>query len=224
MLSLKQGLSLSSIDSLWNPYDETSLEAWYQFQTGITLNGTDVSAWADSSSNSHNMIQDTATEQPAYSAATGIITFASADSNNLQTTSQISLSGAFTIAMRINMITAGGVPIADNTTIGEFIKYTTNSQMKIKIDGGQVDFTLDSGSFGDDYLVITRNASNLITLYRNGTAQADTETLAGTADIDALGVRRTNLNPFNGTMKEVQVYSSTSTQLTYNINQRLATL
>ena len=55
-------------------------------------------------------------------------------------------------------------------------------------------------------------------------AQTDTETLAGTADIDALGVRRIDLNPFNGTMKEVQIYSSTSTQLTYNINQRLETL
>tara|TARA_R100000908_G_scaffold32521_1_gene14690 strand:+ start:1810 stop:2484 length:675 start_codon:yes stop_codon:yes gene_type:complete len=224
MLSLKQGLSLSSINPLWSPYDETSLEAWYKFQTGITLNGTDVSAWADSSSNSHDMVQATATEQPAYSAATGIITFASADSNNLQTTSQISLSGAFTIAMRINMLAAGGVPIADNTTVGEFIKYTTSSQMRIKIDNSQVDITLDSGTFGDDYLIITRNGSNLITLHKNGVAQADTETLSGTADIDALGVRRTDTNPFNGTMKEVEIYSSSSTELTYNINERLSSL
>ncbi len=195
MLSLKQGLSLSSINPLWNPYDEASLEAWYQFQTGISLNGTDVSAWADSSSNSHDMVQATATEQPAYNAATGIITFASADSNNLQTTSQISLSGEFTIAMRINMISTGGVPIADNTTVGEFLKFSTSSKLRVKIDNSQSDIDLDSGSFGDDYLILTRNSSNLLTLHKNGVAQADTQTLAGTADIDALGVRRIDLNP-----------------------------
>lgn len=224
MLSLKQGLSLSSINPLWNPYDEASLEAWYQFQTGISLNGTDVSAWADSSSNSHDMVQATATEQPAYNAATGIITFASADSNNLQTTSQISLSGEFTIAMKLNLTSVGGVPIADNTTAGEFIKFSTSSQMRVKIDSGNADISLNSGAFGDNYLVLTRDSSDLITLYVDGVAQTDTETLAGTADIDALGVRRIDLNPFNGTMKEVQIYSSTSTQLTYNINQRLETL
>ena len=122
------------------------------------------------------------------------------------------------------MLAAGGVPIADNTTVGEFSKYTTSSQMRIKIDNSQVDITLDSGTFGDDYLIITRNGSNLITLHKNGVAQADTETLSGTADIDALGVRRTDTNPFNGTMKEVEIYSSSSTELTYNINERLSSL
>jgi len=46
MLALKQALSLVSTNTLggWQPSDETDLEAWYKFQTGITLNGTDVSA------------------------------------------------------------------------------------------------------------------------------------------------------------------------------------
>ena len=57
MLALKQALSLNTIKNLgsWQPSDETGLEAWYKYQTGITLNGSDVSAWADSSENSFNL-------------------------------------------------------------------------------------------------------------------------------------------------------------------------
>jgi hypothetical protein len=49
MLALKQGLSLSSTKILgaWSPEQEASLVAWYQYQTGINLNGSDVSEWAD---------------------------------------------------------------------------------------------------------------------------------------------------------------------------------
>ena len=51
MLKLGLDLSLSSIrpQGVWSPDDETSLEAWYQNAVGITLNGSDVSQWADSS-------------------------------------------------------------------------------------------------------------------------------------------------------------------------------
>ncbi len=65
----------------WSPADESNLEAWYKYQTGITLNGSDVSAWADSSSNSFNMVQATASEQPAYNS--GAIQFTAADTHNL---------------------------------------------------------------------------------------------------------------------------------------------
>ena len=227
MLSLKLGLSLNTIKPYgeWTPYGDANLVAWYKNKTGVILNGSDVSSWRDSSTNSHDMVQATATEQPAYDASTGTLTFVPADSNNLQTTSQISLTGAFTIGMKINMLAAGGVPLADNTTVGEFIKYTTSSQMRIKIDNSQIDITLNGGNtFGDDFLVITRDASNKITLYLDGEAQTDTETLSGTADIDAIGVRRTDTNPFNGKIQEIQIYSTTNATLTANVNDYLENL
>ena len=224
MLSLKQSLSLSSIDPLWNPYDEASLVAWYANKTGITITSGNVSTWLDSSSNTHNMTNATLTEQPLYVTASGALGFDPAKTQNLQTSSQISLTGAFTIGIKLNPSAVNVTVLADNTTGGEFIKIQTSSKLRIKIDNSQADIDLDSGSFGDDYLVLTRNGSNLITLYRNGVAQADTETLSGTADIDNIGVRSTDQNPYNGQIKEIQIYSSTSTELTYNINQRLATL
>ena len=224
MLALKLGLSLVSTPRLggWSPDDETSLQAWYQNAVGITLNGSDVSAWADSSTNGYNMVQATATEQPAYSA--GVLTFVSADSNNLQTTGQVSLSGDFTLGIVFNpSISAPGTILGDNTTSNEFIKYTSTTNFRIKMDGTIANIPLDSGTFGDDYIVVTR-VSNVLTLYKDGVAQSTTPTLAGTADIDAIGVRSSDQDFLDGAIKEIQIYNSSSAGLTANVNDRLATL
>ena len=223
MLSLKQGLSLSTKKALggWTPTDEGTLESWYQNQVGITLNGSDVSQWSDSSSNGRDMVQATATEQPAYSA--GALTFDSGDKTNLQTTSQIEVTDDFTLGIKMFPTTTNGTFIADNTTANELFKISGSSQITIKIDGSQIALDLDSGSFGDDYIVLTR-ASSVFTLYRNGVAQSTTQTLAGTIDIDAIGIRRTDVNAFDGTIEEVQIYSSSNSTLTSNINSRLSSL
>ena len=224
MLALKLGLSLVSTPKLggWSPDDETSLVAWYQNQVGITLNGSDVSAWADSSTNSHTMEQDTPTEQPAYSA--GVLTFDSGDINNLQSSSTVELSGAFTIGYKAYPAAFNNVILGDNVLNNEMIKYTSSSKITIKIDGTNKNLNLDSGTFGDDYIVIARDGSNVLTLSKNGTAQSGTATLAGTANINAIGVRDGDKNPYDGTVKEIQIYSSSSAALTANVNDRLSTL
>tara|TARA_E500000305_G_C4027113_1_gene242476 strand:+ start:1473 stop:2150 length:678 start_codon:yes stop_codon:yes gene_type:complete len=225
MLALKQGLSLVSTNTLggWQPSDETGLEAWYKYQSGITLNGSDVSAWADSSENSFDMVQATATEQPAYNS--GAIEFTPADTHNLQSASDITLSGAFTIGIKLEPDASNLTVLGSNTTPNEFFKISTSTTLRFKTDGSQIEITLDSGSFvADLYLVVTRNASNLITLYKNGVAQADTETLAGTADINAIGVRRTDLNPYDGTISEIQIFDTESTALTANVNTYLSNI
>ena len=226
MLQQRLGLSLTTIKNVggWSPDDETSLEAWYQNAVGITLNGSDVSQWDDSSANGYDMTAS-GTEQPAYSA--GVLTFVSADSNNLQTTGQISLTGDFTLGFVFNpSISAPGTLLGDNAggSAGhEFIKYTSTTNLRLKIDNSAGNLPLDSGTFGDDYIVVTR-VSNVLTLWKNGVAQSTTPTLAGTADIDAIGVRMENQDFLDGTIKEIQIYSSSSAGLTANVNDRLATL
>ena len=227
MLALKLGLSLVSTPILgadWTPTDEGSLEAWYQKGEGLTLDGVGVQTWADSSTNSFDMIQDTSTEQPSY--ADGVLTFESGDTNNLQTSgANISMSGDFSIGAKLHIGAGNSTLLGDNTTTGEFIRFTSTTELRIRIDNATaVNIVKDSGTWLEDaYMVLTR-VSDVLTLYWNGVAQADTETLAGTADIDVIGVRRVDLNPFEGTISEIQIYSSSSTALTANINDRLSTL
>ena len=222
MKILRLGQSLVSMPrgGGWSPDDETSLVAWYKNAAGIVLNGSDVSRWNDSSSNSNDMLQATASEQPAYS--NGVLTFDSSASQNLQTSSQITLDGKFTIGFRANPSADNVVIIGDNTTSNEFIKYSTSTRIIIKIGGTSKNLNLGEGSFGDDYIVISRDASNVITLYHNGTAQESPQTLAGDCLIDAIGVRATDVNPYDGTVEEIQIFSDANATLIANVNSRLS--
>lgn len=225
MLALKQTMALNTIKGVaaWSPLDEETVVAWYRKATGITLNGSNVSQWSDQTTNNRHMVQATANEQPAYSA--GILTFdPTTYTQNLQTTGQISLSGTFTIGFRANPSTFNNVILGDNTTSNEFFKYNANDRLSVKIDGTIKHLDLDSGTFGNDYIVITRDGSNVLTLYKNGTAQSATQTLAGTADIDAIGVRATDVNAYDGTVTEIVIFDSISQRLIQNVNSRLSSL
>lgn len=219
MLALKQALSLSSTKILgaWSPGQEASLVAWYQYQTGITLNGSDVSEWADYTG-VYDMVQATAINQPAYSS--GTLTFDSADTQFLQTTGQITLAGDFTIGFRVQPTTFTGTVLGDNTTANEFMRFNGVSSFRVNIDSNAQNFIISSA--GDNYYVLTRSGTT-VTLHQNGTAISPTRTYSGTADIDTIGDSNSSAS-FNGTMKEIQIYSSTSATLTANVNSRLAGL
>ena len=222
----RTGLSLPG-ETAWSPEQEASLVAWYQYQTGITLNGSDVSEWADYTGN-YDMVQATASRQPAYSS--GTLTFVSADTQFLQTTGQLDmasqLAGDFTIGFRVQPDPGYlGAVLGSNTLVQEFIRFNGANNLKVIIKEGSiadsVDFAISSA--GDDYYVLTRSGSD-ISLRQNGVLSVTTFTSSNTVDIDAIGVRKTNQSPFNGTMKEIQIYSSTSTALTANVQARLASL
>jgi hypothetical protein len=225
MLALKLGMSLVSSNGPggWSPTDESSLEAWYQKAEGITLNGSDVSQWADSSTKGIDMAQATAGNQPAYSA--GVLTFVSTATDYLSTSGQISLTGDFTIGVKLKLISSGGVLLGDITTSNEFIRFTGTTELRMRLSGvTAVNIAKDSGTFVEDaYMVLTR-VSGTLTLHWKGVAQADTETITGTALIDAIGVRSPTNNPLDSEISEIQIYSSSSAALTANVNDRLASL
>ena len=225
MKVFRLGLSLSSMQKYgaWQPSDETGLKAWYKYQTGITLNGSDVSAWADSSENSFDMVQATASEQPAYNS--GAIDFDASASQSLQTGTDIELSGAFTLGLRLFPALNNVIVLGDNTINNEFFKITSSTKLRFKTDGSFIDITVNDGDLtADNYLVITRNASNLVSLYINGTLQTNTGTLSGTANIDAIGVRNPDANPYDGTISEIQIFDTESAALTANVNTYLSNL
>ena len=228
MLALKLGLSLNNVKTSsagWTPNSEGSVVAWYQYDTDITFDPSTnlVSAWNDSANN-HDMLQATVSEQPFnFPGAYAGIIFDGTD-DNLQTTVQMSFSGAFTIGIKCKIDATGKVLIADNTTNNEMFKITSSNNLRVKADGNTADLGLASGTFGDGYIVVTRDASNNMGLWHNGVDQNVSVTLSGTADIDAIGVRNPDLNAFDGTMYEIAIFSSESTALTANVNNRFSTL
>ena len=229
MLALKQALSIVSTPlPKWTPLDESSLVGWWRHATDVADDGSPnykVSQWKDQSDNNNHFVQGTLSERPVNGtgATSGVITFDPDNTENLETTSQISLSGDFTIGVALNLAAGGCVLLADNTANGEFFRFFSTSVIRIKIDNATaVDISKDEGTFlGKAYMVLTRR-SDEITLYWNGTAQADTEELTGTADIDNLGVRKTDTNPYDGSVSEVMIFSSSSAALTAEVNTRLS--
>ena len=230
MLALKQALSLVStkktgtVAPAWNPIDESDLLAWYQNKVGVTLVGTEVTDWLDSSVNSHDMEQATSEERPIYNASTGSLTFDSSFSQHLQTTTQMSLSGAFTIGFKMNATGTNNTILADNTISQEYFKITSLTNLRLKTDAQLGNLALDDGTLTDVYVVITRSASDLVKLYVNGNLQLASATVTGTSDIDAIGIRATNINSFDGEIFEIQIYDTTNATLISNVNTYLSNI
>jgi len=228
MLALKQALSLVTIGSNeWSPIVESSLAAWYKFNTGIGLSGSDVRAWTDSGTRGYDMLQGTSANQPAFSA--GVLTFDPSAPSFLSTSGdEITLASDFTIGVRLNIAATGGVIVGDNTEDGELVKVFSTSKIRIRIDNQSgVDLELNSGSLleSESYMVITRTGgSGDLNLWWNGVKQTVSVAMTGTANIDSIGVRKTNQNPFDGTIREIQIYSSANDELAENVGNRLSTL
>lgn len=227
MLGLGNSISASQYPGgEWLPSDEGSLEAWYRFGEGVTLNGSDVSSWADSSSNSFDMVNNTATEQPAYSA--GVLTFAPADSNNLRLASgHIVLDGAFVIGFRIYPVSHNTTVVASQALSNELFKLIDADTIRVRNDGSiNVNYDLDSGDTKDDaYWVLSRDGSDNLSLYKDGVLQGSAQSCPGTFDIDSIGARKTTPNYFDGIIKEIVFFKgTTSAALIANIHDRLSGL
>lgn len=91
------------------PTQLSGLTGWYRADMGITLNGSNVSAWADQSGNGYHITQGTGGSQPAYNSggAFPYLTFDGSADFMLQNVGQLS-----------NLITttAGTIAIAFNAT------------------------------------------------------------------------------------------------------------
>jgi len=225
MLSLKQGLSLNTTkQALWFPTDETSLEAWYR-KGGDGLTPTfPVTFWFDWSVNANLMVQLIESEQPTYSA-NGAVTFDGSD--NLQSPNQISLTGDYTVGVRLKPTgtVSDYAVLGDNTTAGHFIILFDDDTIRIKSGGSVKGISITDGSVFSDggYFVITRDSSNF-TLFWNGVQQSQVAAVAGTQLVDTIGGHYSDTKDYVGDITEIQIYSSTSAALTAEINTRLSTL
>jgi len=224
MLALKQSLDLTATKKLggWVPTDESSLLAWYKKDTLISTVIGKVDVWGDSSTNSHTMEQADNNERPTLSSQR--VHFDGGD--NLQTTTQMTLADEFVIGLRIDFTeTNNGTFLGDNTSANELFKIQSSNLIRMKNANGLRSFTLPSGDFDDDYIVIARDSSNDLYLYRNGAfAVTGGSSLSGDCLIDTIGARNLDTNGFTGDITEIQIYNSYSTALISKVNDSLSTL
>lgn len=230
MLGLGNSISSNQYPGGWLPSDEARLEAWYRFDTGITITESDgVSIWADSSSNSFAMRQSDTGEQPTF--ASGVLTFdPTSDTQNLQSSSSVELDGSFVLGFRIDPTAHSVVVMGSNSDANEMVKLQSASVIRVKNDTTTTDYTLETGhdTKDDAYWVISRDSSDNMSVHKDGVLQEAAKTNSGTFDINCLGARRTDLNPYNGTMKEVVIFKAVADAkieaLRLNLQTRLAGL
>lgn len=226
MLSQKLGLSLPTVRLYggWKPTDDTCLLSWHKLATDVTFDASApfaVSRWGDSSGNDNHLIQNTISQRPTYAgnvgATRGQLTFDPAATQNLDFTNQITITGDFTIALRLDIDVVGNTLLADNDAENEWLRTINSTTLRVKIGGSFVNINLDAPNvWGDNYLVLTR-ASDVISIWFDGVLQADNETLDGSVLIDNFGVRKTDNNPYSGLLMEMQIYNCSNAELTANV-------
>ena len=208
---------------VWNPADEASIVAFYKNKTGLTLDGGKVKGWDDSSPNTFNMSQSTTSKMPSYTAATGGVIFS--DNDFLNSLTSFILTNEFTIAFKIKANTYLGYILSDETAIEPVLSLNDIDSLGItNTIGFGASISTTTGNWQDAYVVITRDSANLVSMTVNGVVQSSTATMTGSTRFSTLGSFNPIFDNFDGSLFELQVYSSTSSTLTTNINERLSNL
>ena len=237
MLAQKLALSLPTIRKVsaisptpppWDPSDEEDLVAWYKNKVGVNYNpALEVSEWLDSSGNSNDMqASGESTESPTLDVGTGELKFVAAKSQHLQLdgTVQIEIPSEFTIGFKMAATGTNNTILGDNTSSNEFFQITAPKNLRIKNASGTGDIEADTGELDECSIVLVRDSSDSITMYRDGQLQTASTDLSGDILIDALGIRATNVNSFDGTISEMQKYSTTTNALTSRVINYLSNI
>lgn len=229
MLSLSQKFSLNTIRTVtdsWTPTPgQDNMIAWWQWDTGISADSVPpygIREWLDQSGNNYHMNQRISLEQPTAAGNIG----QNQGENWFNGTSQhfdcnqITMSGDFTIALQFKAFNIGGCLLSDNNDVGEFMKLTSTTQLRMKFNNGSaLNVGLDSGTWNDGNttnMIVTRSGG-IIKLWRNGVEMSTQAASVEDFKIDAFGIRRTDLNHFDGWWSDGSIYDSTSTTLTNNL-------
>ncbi len=229
MLGLGNSVSASQYPGGWLPSDESSCELWAQKNVGLTLNDAAISGWNDQSGNDNHLVQVTEGHQPS-GHTDGVITLDGGTSNqHFDLTNQLTLGGAFMVGMRLS---PAGTPsneclFGDTTTANHFVRMSSASAIHFKNSSNLKGLSLDGGTtFGDGYVLVNRDASDVITLYVDGVLQAATITSSSSGNvlIDAIGARGSTVNEFGGRMSEILIFRASSADLISNVNTYLSTI
>lgn len=137
----------------WTPASlGAALKAWFKADTGITLNSTTVSAWADQSGNGANVSQGSAGNQPTFQG-TGFnglptVLFVAASATSLS-------SAASALAM--------GAAAASVFIVGQMLTGTSDYGRAVSFQGGNAG--ADESTAGSGALILRNSLSNAFGSY-----------------------------------------------------------
>jgi hypothetical protein len=170
-----------------------------------------VTKWYDQSGNDNHATQGTAASQPKIVEGGSLVSGGNKfdGTNDFLTFPDTFLSGSFAISTVFNLQNKDKT---NNTLFGYsnntgFIRYQVN-RLGIKLSGGENFINLTLANNRDYVMSITRDASNLVSLYVDGSF-IGSFTQSGQFSLDRIGVFAESSSYFlQGTMTETLIYNS----------------
>ncbi|QDP64595.1 MAG: hypothetical protein GOVbin2006_6 [Prokaryotic dsDNA virus sp.] len=222
-LAQRMSLCLPTIRPLggWSPRSEDTALAWWEKNTGITKEGSVLLQWNDQINGDHNFSQADEEKTPTIDS-NGVVTFTGGQHLEIGTQITFAESSQFTFGMRVDVSELGSL-FADNTSTGEFLRLTSETNLRVRIGNATShNFALPSGTWSDKKtIIVTRDADMTVKVFHDGTQISNTVTDEGQFLIDVFGVRRIDTNPYEGTLHEAAIFTSTSDQLVSDLNNYL---
>lgn len=102
-LGLGFGLGICAASAPFTPASIPGLQLWVRGDKGITLNGSNVSAWGDLSGNGVNLVQASAPAQPAYHATDAALN----NQSSVATGATVNVTGTLTLAQPCTILVVG---------------------------------------------------------------------------------------------------------------------
>ena len=216
-MALGLGLGLQNenkVSEAFSLTDISGLKLWLKYDTGITLNVSSVSSWADQSGESNNAVQADSSKQPNYGH--GDIIFDGTD-DRFELTSQISLSsfGAFMVINPDAIASMGVFGSAANQCV-RVHQGADEDRVTVKGvagDSDQQNLTQDL-PLGNFLLSITRDGGGTtdnVRVFINKTDVTDTarnSMIPAPLTVNTVGSCTAAFLPFDGTINELAIYNT----------------
>lgn len=183
-----------------------NLAAHFKFNTGIALNGSNVSQWDDASGNGRHLKQATATNQPAKQAD-GSILFDGVD--NFLKCDAFTLNQPETVYVLFKQVTwSNQESVFDGNAIntGRCLQNTTTPQIALYAGSGPVASNVELAVDTYGALAAVFNGASSV-LQINSTSSAAGNAGAGNMGGFTLGANGNNATPCHIQVKEVAIYS-----------------
>jgi|TARA_R100000479_G_scaffold159930_1_gene97187 hypothetical protein len=207
----------NSVSSAFSITDVAGLKAWYKFDTGITLSGSIVTEWADSSGNTSedmdltlhaNLTNNICT----FDAATKGVVLSTDNKSILDTDGDELRLGQFTIFCVCDVVESGASNEMLYGRLGndEFRVYRGSNSLNIRVRANGVNYDIDnttSTPTGKFLLTVQRKSTGNITMYYNTTEQNNVNSdLANLFDFTRIGNAASDATIF-----ELAVYNTSLT-------------